>query len=300
MAHKNAHRALWALVRRQHGVIARWQLLESGLSEEAIKHRIERGRLRPVFRGVYSVGRPDVSRLGRWMAATLACGPDAALSHYSAAALLGIRHYRPQEALEVSVPKGNSARTAGVVVHRRTTLDLTRHHHIPVTTAISTLIDLAARLPRDDLEAAINEADKRDLVDVETLRDALDMTEPRPGVRPLRMTIDRRTFVYTDSRLERRFLPIVLRVGLPLPETQRYVNSFRVDFLWRALGLLVETDGLRYHRTPAQQAADRLRDQEHAAAGLTTLRFTHGQIRYEPAHVERILAAVARRLEPAA
>jgi hypothetical protein len=253
--------------------------------------------LHPIFAGVYAVGRPEVSRLGRLRAATLAAGDGAVLSHESAAALMRIRPYQPQSAVEVSVPAERNPRAQGLRVHRRhVAIETGWFERIPVTSPICTLVDLAARLGRDEIEAAVNEADKRDLVDVETLRTALDAMEPRPGIAPLRRTIDVRTFVYTDSRLERDFLPIALRVGLPLPETQRYVNSYRVDFLWRLLGLLVETDGLRYHRTPAQQAADRVRDQEHTAGGLTTLRFTHGQIRYEPEHVERILGAVAARL----
>ena len=74
------------------------------------------------------------------------------------------------------------------------------------------------------------------------------------------------------------------------------MNGFKVDFYWPDLGLVVETDGLRYHRTPAQQARDRVRDQAHAAAGLTPLRFTRAQVRFDPAHVASTLAAVAHRL----
>lgn len=109
----------------------------------------------------------------------------------------------------------------------------------------------------------------------------------------LRETLDRRTFTLTDSELERRFLPLARRAGLPAPQTQAWVNGFKVDFYWPELGLVVETDGLRYHRTPAQQARDRVRDQAHAAAGLACLRFTHAQIRFEPDHVVRTATAVA-------
>lgn len=128
------------------------------------------------------------------------------------------------------------------------------------------------------------------------LRQAVEEMPPRRGVRRLRQTLDRRTFTLTDSELERWFLRIARRAGLGRPETQVQINDYRVDFFWRDLGLVVETDGLRYHRTPAQQAYDRRRDQVHVATGLTVLRFTYGQIRYEPAHVEGMLAAVARRL----
>jgi very-short-patch-repair endonuclease len=108
--------------------------------------------------------------------------------------------------------------------------------------------------------------------------------------------LDVRTFTLTDTELEQRFLPIVRAIGLPLPETQIWLNGYRVDFYWPDLRLVVETDGLRYHRTPAQQARDRLRDQTHTAAGLIPLRFTRAQVRYEPAHVRATLAAVAARL----
>jgi very-short-patch-repair endonuclease len=100
----------------------------------------------------------------------------------------------------------------------------------------------------------------------------------------------------TDSELERCFLPIARRAGLSLPETGAYVNGFKVDFNWPELGLVVETDGLRYHRTPAQQTRDRIRDQAHVAAGLTPLRFTRAQVRFEPGYVKATLSATARHL----
>ena len=109
----------------------------------------------------------------------------------------------------------------------------------------------------------------------------------------LRKLLDRQTFTLTDSALERLFLPIARRAGLPPPLTGQLVNGYKVDFYRPALALVVETDGLRYHRTPAQQARDRLRDQAHLAAGLRPLRFTHGQVKFEPAYVQTVLAAVA-------
>ena len=108
--------------------------------------------------------------------------------------------------------------------------------------------------------------------------------------------LDAQTFTLTDSELERRFIALVKAAGLPVPQTQAWLNGFRVDFYWPDLGLVVETDGLRYHRTPAQQKKDRLRDQTHAAAGLTTLRFTAGQVRFERRQVMATLVAVAVRL----
>jgi very-short-patch-repair endonuclease len=172
---------------------------------------------------------------------------------------------------------------------------MTVEYGIPVTTPTQTLIDMALRLERPGVERMINEADKYDLVHPPELRRALDERAGEPGVALLRQILDRRTFRLTKEELERRFLPLARKAGLPVPLTGQFVNEFEVDFYWPDLGLVIETDGLRYHRTPAEQARDRLRDQAHTAAGLTQLRFTHEQVRYEPEYVVRILAQTASR-----
>src|SRR3954468_4279099 len=131
MTGTTVQRTIWALVRQQHGVIARWQLLCAGLTRHAIAHRIQSGRLRPVHRGVYAVGRPELTQHGRWMAAVLACGPGAALGHGSAAALWEIR--RPGATIHVSIPASRRAQAHGVRVHRRTTMDVTYKDSVPLT-----------------------------------------------------------------------------------------------------------------------------------------------------------------------
>lgn len=237
-----------------------------------------------------------------WTAAVLSCGAEAILSHETAATLWGIRPLSGRT-IEVSVPVARRPRRRGILVHRRIGLDgedLATHRGIPVTGAVCTLIDLAPRLPSRQLEAAVNEADKLDLVNPEALREELDARRGRPGVAVLRELLDRETFTLTDSELERLFLRIAQRAGLPPPLTGRRVNGFKVDFHWPDLCLVVETDGLRYHRTAAQQARDRLRDQAHLAADLRPLRFTHAQVKFEPAYVEETLTAVVRRAAAAA
>jgi very-short-patch-repair endonuclease len=288
------HQEFWRVVRRQHGVISRDQLMALGYSGQAIKRRLASGRLYVVYRGVYVVGRPELGPLGLWMAAVLSCGPDAVLSDSSAAALLRIGD-ELAGTIEITIPPGTTRRRPNITVHRRplAPADRTEIDAIPVTTPTRTLVDLATRLPPPALERAVNEADKRDLVTADALREALSDYAGQPGSPALRALLDHRTFRLTDSELERRFLPIAAQAGLPPPQTGARLNGFKVDFYWPTLGLVVETDGLRYHRTPAQQARDQLRDQAHTAAGLTTLRFTHEQVRYEPAHVRRTLAAVA-------
>jgi very-short-patch-repair endonuclease len=233
------------------------------------------------------------------MAALLACGPAAVLSHESAAALWGVIPYCPRP-IDVSLPLHMVRCWPGIRTHRRIKV-LTEHvgvrDRIPVTDIACTLVDLSARVRRPTLERAVNEADRLDLIDPETLRNTLEDFGPQPGVRTLRELLDRRTFRLTDSELERLLLTIAGRAGLGLPETGVWLNGFKVDFYWPDLGLVVETDGLRYHRTAAQQERDRIRDQAHIAAGLTPLRFTHGQVRFESQHVEDTLGSVARRLK---
>jgi uncharacterized protein DUF559 len=162
-----------------------------------------------------------------------------------------------------------------------------------------TIIDLAARLTDDEVEAMIGEADRLSLTQPDQLRDELGSYRGWNGVAKVRKVLDRRTFVLTHTRLERLFLPIVAAAGLPLPQGQVRQGRTRVDFHWPELGLVVETDGLTYHRTAAKQSEDLRRDHDNIAAGRTPLRFSHQQVRYEPEYVREKLAAVARRLKPA-
>jgi very-short-patch-repair endonuclease len=132
-------------------------------------------------------------------------------------------------------------------------------------------------------------------VDPESLRRALDERAGHRGVAPLRALLDGQTFCVTDSELERRFLRLVIAAGLSRPLTQQSLNGFRVDFYWPELRMVVETDGLRYHRTPAQQARDRMRDQVHTTAGQVVLRFTHAQVTFDAGRVAAVLRSVAER-----
>ncbi len=281
-------------------MVSREQLLDFGVPAAAIRHRVARGRLHPLLRGVYAVGRPGVSESGHWMAAVLAAGPGALLSHGSAASLWGLLPQAPART-EVTVPPGRSARTPGLCVHRRAPIPShrTRRLGIPVTTPARTLVDIACRLGQEARERAVADADRLGLIDPEALRAWTSRCPSMRGIAVLRDSLDRHTYTLTDSRLEQRFLPIARRAGLPPPRTQVRLGRYRVDFYWPQLGLVVETDGLRYHRTADQQARDRVRDQFHLAAGRTPLRFTHTQVVLEPAQVERTLRAVAGRLREA-
>ncbi|HET6997116.1 MAG TPA: type IV toxin-antitoxin system AbiEi family antitoxin domain-containing protein [Solirubrobacterales bacterium] len=289
-------REAWDLARRQHWVVTSAQLAALGMKPRAIEHRLASGRLHRLMRGVYAVGRPHVSQHGWWMAAVLVCGPRALLNHRSAAALWGIRPARRGDT-HVVVPPACRRRRPGIRSHRRRDHDGPGRREvdgIPVTHPVATLVDLAAEVPDGQLEAAINEADHLELVDPERLRDEIDELPRWPGRGRLRELLDGPTITLTSTQLERRFLPLARRAGLPAPTTQAWLDGYRVDFFWPNLGLVVEADSLRYHRTPFKQARDKRRDNAHAGSGLATLRFTHGQIRDEPGYVCGTLARTAR------
>ena len=221
------------------------------------------------------------------------------LSGFSAASLWGLDPRVPTR-IEVSVPAPRQPRPRGVIVRRRASMrpsDVTRHRGIPVTSVVCTLVDISPRLSPEQRESVVNRADTDRLVTIPQLRAALDAIPKRPGAGILRAQLEPGRFRPTRSRLERRFLKLIRDARLPLPETRVSVNGYEVDFYWRDVGLVVETDGLTYHRTPAQQLQDRLRDQAHTTAGITQLRFPRVQVEEDPAAVAAVLVPVYRRLQ---
>jgi very-short-patch-repair endonuclease len=286
----------WALARAQHGVVARSQLLALGYTRRELEQRLHNGRLHHISHGVYAVGRRQLTPHGRWIAAVLACGDGAVLSYRSAAELWGIgREWEGR--IDVSIPRRSRLERRGVKVRCRPSLpsrSLVRRFGIPVTTPVQTLIDLATELKPLRLERAVNQADVHDLVDPETLRRELDGFVGMPGVKTLRTMLDRHTFRLSDSDLEILFRPLARAAAFPSPLSKHRVPGYEVDFWFPEQGLVVETDGLRYHRTPSQQARMAKRDQKHTASGLRVLRFTHWQIAYAPDEV----TAVLRRIRP--
>jgi very-short-patch-repair endonuclease len=283
--------AAWARAREQDWVISGEQLRALGFSPEAIQHRLDTGRLHRLWRDVFSVGRPQVTDSGRWIAATLACGEGAALSHESAGASCGMCRggTRP---VHVSVPPDRRVRLDGIKPHRRdpmpptTTID-----GIRMTIPLFTIVDLAAHLDEEPLTKALNDADRLGLVDPDELFSVVESLKNRRGIRKLRSLLG--DYTRTDSNLERRLLDLARQAGLPRPQTQADVHGQRVDFYWPELKLVVETDGLTYHRTAAQQAVDRKRDQILTAAGLRCVRFPNAQVRDESAEVIEILRRLA-------
>ena len=282
----SADLAIGRLAEAQHGVVSRAQLLELGLGSRAIEHRAALGRLRPVHRGVYTVGHRLLTQHGRWMAAVLACGPGAVLSHLSATALWGLRR---SSRIEVTVPAGRHRRE-GIRVHRAVLPDdeRTTHHGIPTTTVPRTLFDISARLQRHELRSAWRQAEQQRLTDrlsVPMLLDRYPRKAGRPALQAILTEVQAGLNV-TRSELEDRFQTLLLDAGLSMPETNQLIERLEVDCVWRKEGLIVELDGRAAHETGMAFEADRRRDRKLEAAGWRVIRVTWRQLQEEPGAVE--------------
>jgi very-short-patch-repair endonuclease len=260
---------------RQHGVVSLAQLERAGIRRQGRSTRLRRGWLHRVHRGVFAVGHAGLSREGLWMAAVLAVGPGAALSHFSAGTLwgmLGSRDRGSTRSVELPIHvtvSGASESRRGIRVHRSRTLTpekITVRLGIPVTTPARTLFDLRSVLGRRQFGAVLRQA--------EFLGLPLDSSlEP-----------DR-----TRSELEGKLLALCRRHRLPRPEVNVRIGSFTVDFLWRDRRLVVEVDGFRAHGTRSAFESDRARDVELRLLGYEVLRFTWRQLGENPREVARAL-----------
>jgi very-short-patch-repair endonuclease len=290
--------AIPALATHQHGVVSRAQLRTAGLHDRAIDRRIASGRLHPVYRGVFAVGHTDLTVKGRWMAAVLASGDDAVLSHTSAAAAWDLRP-TGTGSVHVTVPgTPGRRRRAGIRLHRSAMLaaeEATVHDGIPITDPARTLIDLATLLRGRPLEQALDRSEQLGLVDFADLERRMARHPTRPGTPSLRALLSSYTvgaFV-TRSEMEERFLDLCDDHALPRPEVNTLIEGKEVDFVWRGARLIVEVDGYAYHRSPSAFEEDRERDVVLAVAGWQVLRFTWAQV---TARSEWVAAAITSRL----
>lgn len=285
------------LAERQWGVVALAQLRDLGVSRGAVEHWQRSGRLRPLHRGVYAVGHAALRAEGRWLAATLACGGRAVLSHASAAALWGIRATQATQ-IDVTAPRSRSAR-AGIRVHRTRGLaedDVTTKDGIATTTVERTLLDLAAMLPADALEATIARAEAQRLTDASGLTAVLARGHGHHGTPALARAISSDPRL-TRSVLERRFVRLVRDAGLPLPETNAWLTlgageEWQVDALWRDHAVIVELDGWTTHRTRRAFENDRARGARLTTAGFRLLRITYRQLTGDAPAIARMLRTV--------
>jgi very-short-patch-repair endonuclease len=262
-----------AIAARQHGVVTLTQLKRAGVSESGIYRRLAAGRLHRVHRGVYAVGHCGLSQQGKCMAAVLACGDGAVLSHRSAAELWEL--LRPTEGpIHVTVPaaSGGRRKRRGLRIHRSSLPagDTTVRSGIPVTTPARTVADLKRAVPPATLRKAIREAEFR----------GLDLGNTDTD--------------HTRSELERAFLRLCRRHRLPEPEVNVRVGGFTVDFLWRDQRLAVETDGYRAHRGRQAFEDDRERELALGMLGIRLRRFTDRQVHSRAGHVAAAVRAALR------
>jgi hypothetical protein len=287
-----ADRLIASLADRQHGAIARRQLLDEGVSRFAIDRRIARGSLRPVHRGVYAAGHPTLTRDGKWMAATLAAGPGAALSHRAAGTALSLL---ASSYLEVTAASRRAH--SGVRIHRAVLPpdEITTVRRIPVTTLPRTLLDLATVLPKNQLERAFHEAQENILTDSLSLPDLLDRYPGRAGAPAIRHLLEA-TAPRTRSELEDLFQAFLARYDLPRPEINAWLHtggrSFECDCLWRDSRLIVELDGRACHDTTLAFEDDRARDRHLAGAGWSVIRVTWRQLREQRHAIAADLSAL--------
>lgn len=276
--------AVLALADRQHGVVTRAQLLAAGVSESAVKHRLRTGRLHRVWPSVYAVGRPSLTRNGRWMAAVLASGEGAVLSFLCAGGLWAIWERAIPSQPHVSVPRRSGRRgRRGIVLHRTTLRpsDVTIRDGIPVTTLERTLLDLASLLDGARLRSAIRQAERLHRLDLREVRERLEHA-PRTSTRHARLIRALDTYVpnaaATEADAEMAFLELCAAHGVPPPECQVPVGRYRADFLWRDLGLVVEIDDRQSHDGDVAFTEDRVRDRAMKALGLEVIRFTRTEV----------------------
>jgi len=289
-----------ALAERQHGVVALAQLRGLSLSASGVRSRVARGYLHRVHRGVYAVGRPGLTANGRRMAAVLAYGPGAVLSHRSAAGVWALRPDNRSN-VEITLPRSGARGRPGIDVHVSRTLatDVSLVDAIPCTTVARTLVDLGDVASRRAVEIAVEKAEILHLFDLRAIEAALGRAGARRGVGLLSSVLEDMTGpTLTESELEEAFLAISRRAGLADPEVNAWMTlpdgtAARIDFLWRSERLAVEVDGHPYHRTQQSRERDARRDQLLRLAGFEPVRFTGRQVAFDEEWVTRTLLALA-------
>jgi very-short-patch-repair endonuclease len=276
----------------QGGVVSRAQLVARGIPAKAIEYRVKVGRLRALHRGVYAVGHDALPTRGRLVAGLLVAGPNAALSHRTAAGLWKLTPSMPQ-LVEVTTTTNRPRSRPGLAFHRARELDTRIRDDLPVTSPIRTLKDLAATRPYDEVERVTSEALVLQLVNQHALAQ-----QQGPGAAVL-ARLAGAGVAPTRSELERLFLKAVLKFGLPKPLTNHRIGPHEVDFCWPEHRLVVETDGARFHAHHIANRRDHPRDADLQLRGYAVLRFTWQDVVQRPAEVAarvgRFLSRASRR-----
>jgi very-short-patch-repair endonuclease/predicted transcriptional regulator of viral defense system len=292
--------AVAELAARQWGAVSLEQLRACGAGRGAVDKAVRAGRLHRLYRGVYAVGHAHLGREGRRLAAVLASGEGAVLSHRTAAAHWGLLETN-QARVDVTARRGRRE-VAGIRLHWSRSLtarDTAIHDGIPITSIARTLLDLAGTARADRLERALAQAERAQLYDHAAIEDVLSRANGHGGKQALTRATAQEPKL-TRSELEARFLGLVRQAGLPEPETNLTLTALDhlrldPDFYWPTYRLVVETDGWETHRTRAAFRSDRRRDAALVASGYRVLRFTYDDVASDGATVtERLRAAAAQ------
>jgi hypothetical protein len=282
-----SHEELARLAAAQYGVVSFQQLRELGFSKGAIWRMSEARRICRIHRGVYGVGHAELSDHGRSLAAVLACGDGAALSHGSAAWLWGLQGACPKPA-EVSVP-GHGHRRKGVWVRRVTTItdrDRATVEKILTTSLPRTFLDLASTRTQRGTEALLERAERLGRLDLDGIGSILDRSSGVAGASCLRAATEiYRGPVFSRARSERLFLALIKKAGLPRPALNTFVEGHEIDAFWETERFAVEVDGWDTHRTRAAFERDPLRQENLLLAGISSIRVTARRIEREPEQV---------------
>jgi len=294
------HQRLAELATRQYGVVSSRQLRHLGYSKSSIGRAAATKRLHRIHRGVYAVGHKPLTRRSDCLAAVIACGRGALLSHSSAAWLWGLLPTYPVP-IEVTVPRRGQGRSSLRLHHAPALVDEDRalRQRIPLTSLARTLLDLAAAVPSHRLERAIERSEQLRIFHLRDVDSLLARTVGHPGAGRLRRALDLyREPAFTRSGLERRFLGLVREAGLPAPSANVFVAGYEIDMYWERERFAVELDGYEEHRIRAAFERDRLRQEELKLAGIEMIRLTGRRIAREPEVVVKRLAALLEQRRP--
>ena len=266
------------LATKQHGVVARWQLLAIGFTPDTIQHALAAARLFRIRRGVYAVGHRRLTTHGRPMAAVLGCGPQAVLSHRSAIAHWGLRP-APIGPIEVLVPGSSRRSRHGIRVHHTHALpdeETAIYDGVPVTSLHRALLDFAAVAHRQEVRLAIEAAERCEKFDLREMNAVLVRNPTHRGCKTIREVLGEIKGPPADTRseLERRFLALIREAGLPEPQSNVLVQGFLVDLWWPQERLVVEIDSHGFHKLRSEFNSDRYRDAKLQLAGCIVLRVT--------------------------
>jgi predicted transcriptional regulator of viral defense system len=297
--------AIAAIAASQHAVIALSQLRELGLAPRTVQDRAAAGRLHRIHQGVYAlVPRLLLAREGHYMAAVLACGPGAVLSHRSAAVLHSLRDWGATK-IEVTVPGRTRRDHDGITVHRSTPLtpqDTTVVNNIPCTTVARTLLDLADAEPRRLLERAFDQAEIQQILNLAAINDQLNRNPTRPAAAKIQSILQQHYIgsTPTQTEIEEVMLALCRRIDIPQPELRQWLilpdggPPIEADFIWRAQKVIVETDSRKWHDTHQRRENDNDRDQRTLVYHWRTIRTTWRQLTRRAHQLEPRLIAVLR------